>query len=85
MANHYLKSPELSLFLGAKGGPGKTTLSLFKDVTIRSGRAGVKGKSDDVTLYDFFVEGVPKIVRGDRPSLSLPSRNTHGERPIQLS
>ena len=50
----YLKSPELSLFLGVEGGPGKTTLSLFKDVTIRSGRAGVKGKSDDVTLYEVF-------------------------------
>ena len=50
----YLKSPELSVFLGVEGGPGKTTLSLFKDVTIRSGRAGVKGKSDNVTLYDVF-------------------------------
>ena len=28
---------------GAEGGPGKTTLS---------GRVGVKGKSDDVTLYE---------------------------------
>ena len=46
---------------GRRGGPGKTTLSLFKDVTIRLGRTGVKGKSDDVTLFDvFFVfEGVP--------------------------
>ena len=35
-------------------GPGKTTLSLFKDVTIRLGRAGVIGKSDNVTPYDFF-------------------------------
>ena len=51
----HLKSPELSLFLGGEGGPGKTTLSLFKDVTIRLGRAGVKGKSDDVTLYDVFL------------------------------
>ena len=39
---------------GWRGGPGKTTLPLFKDVTIWLGRAGVKGKSDDVTLYDFF-------------------------------
>ena len=39
---------------GQRGGPGKTTLSLFKDVTIRLGRAGVKGKSDDVILYDVF-------------------------------
>ena len=39
---------------GRRGGPGKTTLSLFKDVTIWLGRAGVKGKSDDVTLYDVF-------------------------------
>ena len=39
---------------GRRGGPGKTTLSLFKDVTIRLGRAGVKGKSDDVILYDVF-------------------------------
>ena len=50
----HLKSPELSLFLGRREGPGKTTLSLFKDVTIRLGRAGVKGKSDDVTLYEVF-------------------------------
>ena len=34
---------------GQRVGPGKTTLSLFKDVTIRLGRAGVKG-----TLYDVF-------------------------------
>ena len=44
---------------GQRGGPGKTTLSLFKYVTIRLGRARVKGKSDDVTLYEFFFEGVP--------------------------
>ena len=37
---------------GRRGGPGKTTLPLFKDVPIRLGSAGVKGKSDDVTLYD---------------------------------
>ena len=35
---------------GRRGGPGKTTLSLFKDVTIRLGLAGVKGKSGHVTL-----------------------------------
>ena len=40
---------------GRRGGPRKTTLSLFKDVTIRLGRAGVKGKSDDVTLFDVFL------------------------------
>ena len=39
---------------GRRGGPRKTTLSLFKDVTIRLGRAGVKAKSDDVILYDVF-------------------------------
>ena len=39
---------------GRRGGPGKTTLSLFKDVTIRLGRAGVKGNSDHVILYDVF-------------------------------
>ena len=39
---------------GRRGGPRKTTLSLFKDVAIRLGRAGVKGKSDDFTLYDVF-------------------------------
>ena len=39
---------------GRRGGPGKTTLSLFKDVTIRLGRAGVKCKSDNVILYDVF-------------------------------
>ena len=44
----------VSLSGGRRGGPGKTTLSLFKIVTIRLGRAGVKGKSDDVTLYDVF-------------------------------
>ena len=50
--------PKVSIFVtlygGWRGGPGKTTLSLFKDVTIRLGRAGVKGKSDNVTLYDIF-------------------------------
>ena len=40
---------------GGGGGPGKTNLSLFKYVTIRLGRARIKGKSDDVTLYEFFV------------------------------
>ena len=46
---------------GRRGGPRKTTLSLFKDDTIRLERAGVKGKSDDVILYDVFshFEGVP--------------------------
>ena len=39
---------------GRRGDPRKTTLSLFKDVTIRLGRAGVKGQSDDVILYDVF-------------------------------
>ena len=39
---------------GRRGGPRKTTLSLFKDVTIWLGRAGVKGKINDVTLYDVF-------------------------------
>ena len=41
-------------FWGRRGGPGKTTLSLFKDVTIRLGWAGVKGKSDNVTLHEVF-------------------------------
>ena len=40
---------------GQRGGPRKTTLSLFKDVTIRLRRAGVKGKSDDVTLYEVLL------------------------------
>ena len=40
---------------GRRGGPGKTTSSLFKDVTIRLGRSGVKGKSDDVILYEGFI------------------------------
>ena len=44
----------VTLSRGRRGGPRKTTLSLFKDVTIRLGRAGVKGKSDNVTLYDVF-------------------------------
>ena len=39
---------------GRRGVPGKTTLSLFKDVTIRLGQAGVKGKSDEVNLYEFL-------------------------------
>ena len=43
-----------TLSKGRRGGPGKTTLSLFKDVTNRLGRAGVKGKNDDVILYDVF-------------------------------
>ena len=38
----------------AEGGPGMTTLSLFKNVTIRSGQEGVKGKSEDVTLIEVF-------------------------------
>ena len=53
----------VTLSWGRRGGPRKTTLSLFKDVTIRLGRAGVgvKGKSDDVTLYNvFFFYCVPK-------------------------
>ena len=44
----------VTLFGGRGGGLGKTTLSLSKDVTIRLGRGGVKGKSDNVTLYDVF-------------------------------
>ena len=44
----------VTLSRGRRRGPGKTTLSLFKDVPIRLGQAGVKGKSDDVTLYDIF-------------------------------
>ena len=44
----------LTLSGGRRGGPRKTTLSLIKDVTIRLGRAGVKGKSDDVPLYEVF-------------------------------
>ena len=45
---------------GRRGGPGKTTLSLFKDVTLRLGRAGLKGLSDNITLYDIFFDRVPK-------------------------
>ena len=45
----------VTFFGGRRGDPGKTTLSLFKDVTVRLGRAGVKGKSDDVTLYEVFL------------------------------
>ena len=45
-------------------GPGKTTLSLFKDVTTRLGRAGVKGKSDDVTLYEVFFGRGPYASNG---------------------
>ena len=44
----------VSLSGGRREGPGKTTLSLFKDVTIWLGRAGVKDKSDNVILYDVF-------------------------------
>ena len=39
---------------GRRGGPRKNTVSLFKDVTIRLGRAGVKGKRDNVALYEVF-------------------------------
>ena len=52
----HLKSPKLSLFPRGRGGLGKTTLSLSKDVTIRLGGRGVKGKSDNVILYDFFLK-----------------------------
>ena len=55
----HLMSHDLSLFLEG-GGLRKTTLSLFKDVTLRLGGGGVKGKSDNVTLYSFFFfDGVP--------------------------
>ena len=48
------KVAEIVTLSGGRGGSlGKTTLSLSKDVTIRLGR-GVKGKSDDVILYDVF-------------------------------
>ena len=53
-------SHDLSLFLEGGGGLRKTTLSLFKDVTLRLGGGGVKGKSDNVTLFAvFFSDGVP--------------------------
>ena len=47
-------SHDLSLFLEGGGGLRKTTLSLFKDVTPRLGGGGVKGKSDNVTLFAVF-------------------------------
>ena len=50
----HLKSPELSFFLGGEGGSRKDHL-----VTLRLGRAGLKGLSDDVTLYDIFFDCVP--------------------------
>ena len=34
----------VTLSRGRRGGPGKTSLSLFKDVTIRLGRGGGKGQ-----------------------------------------
>ena len=43
----YLKSPELSLVLGAEGGSRKDHLVTLK-------MAGVKGKSDGVTLNGVF-------------------------------
>ena len=53
-------------------GPRKTTLSLFKDVIIRLGRAGVKGKSDDVTLYDvYFILKASPIVNYNRNFMSM--------------
>ena len=52
----YLWSQKLSLFLEGGGGTGKTTLLLFKDLTLRLG-GGVK--SDNVTLFDVFFDGVP--------------------------
>ena len=36
-------------------------MSLPKDVTIRSGQAGVKGQSDDVILYDVFLFLTPSL------------------------
>ena len=50
----HLMSHDLSLFLEGGGGLRKTTLSLFKDVTLRLGGGGVKGKSDNVTLFAVF-------------------------------
>ena len=56
----HLMSHDLSLFLEGGGGLQKTTLSPFKDVTLRLGGGGVKGKSDNVTLFAvFFFDGVP--------------------------
>ena len=47
---------------GRRGGPGKATLSLFKDVAIRLGWAGVKGRSDNVTLNEVgFFYHVPNL------------------------
>ena len=51
-------------FFKEGGGPGKTTLSLLKDVTIRLRREGVQGKRDNVTLYDvFFFKALLRFVR----------------------
>ena len=50
----HLMSHDLSLFLEGGGGLRKTTLSPFKDVTLRLGGGGVKGKSDNVTLFAVF-------------------------------
>ena len=53
-------------FLKEGGGPGKTTLSLLKDVTIRLRREGVQGKRDNVTLYDvFFFDGALNLKVAD--------------------
>ena len=40
---------------GWRGNPRKTTLSLFKYVTIRLGRARVKGKSDNICGFFYRV------------------------------
>ena len=49
----HLMSHDLSLFLEGGGGLRKTTLSPFKDVTLRLG-GGVKGNSVNVTLFPFY-------------------------------
>ena len=60
----HLKLLDLSLFLEGGGGLGKTTLSLFKDVTI--------GKRDNVTLYDEVFLMRPLVILDPRIAMFSP-------------
>ena len=54
----YLISHNLSLFLEG-GGLGKTTLSLFEDVTFRPGGGRSKARVTTSLFLPFFLDGVP--------------------------
>ena len=54
----HLMSQDLSLFLEGGGGLRKTTLSLFKDVTLRLGGEGSKARVTMSLFLPFFLDGV---------------------------